>query len=121
MDQTTLFELLECSVCMEVLDGTSKVLPCQHTFCRRCLDEIVVTKKHLQCPECRMPVTKRVEELPPNILLVRLLESMKTMAHLRGNGSRPATDARQASSRHGVSRNRKLVGALICCFLLLAS
>lgn len=37
MDEHTLNDLLECSVCLERLDTTSKVLPCQHTFCRKCL------------------------------------------------------------------------------------
>ncbi|KAL5011887.1 hypothetical protein ScPMuIL_010438 [Solemya velum] len=78
MDAQALTELLECSVCLEQLDHTSKVLPCQHTFCRRCLDEILYTKRELRCPECRTSVPCPVEELPSNILLIRLLEGMKT-------------------------------------------
>lgn len=38
MDERTLNDLLECSVCLERLDTSSKVLPCQHTFCRKCLE-----------------------------------------------------------------------------------
>lgn len=38
MDENTLNDLLECSVCLERLDTSSKVLPCQHTFCRKCLE-----------------------------------------------------------------------------------
>lgn len=78
MDERALSELLECSVCLESLDATSKVLPCQHTFCKRCLEEIVSTKNELRCPECRTLVNIPVEELPTNILLIRLLEGMKT-------------------------------------------
>ncbi|KAL8576439.1 hypothetical protein ACOMHN_049006 [Nucella lapillus] len=81
MDEQALSEILECSVCLERLDHTSKVLPCQHTFCRRCLEEIVSTQLELRCPECRTLVTVRVEDLPPNILLVRLLEGLKTQGH----------------------------------------
>ena len=77
MDERALTELLECSVCLEQLDATSKVLQCQHTFCRRCLEEIVATKNELRCPECRMLVEIRVDELPSNILLIRLLEGLK--------------------------------------------
>ncbi|KAK3575942.1 hypothetical protein CHS0354_001145 [Potamilus streckersoni] len=77
MDEQVLNELLECSVCLERLNHTSKVLPCQHTFCRRCLDEIVSTKHELRCPECRNLVQENVEDLPTNILLVRLLEGLK--------------------------------------------
>src|SRR5689334_15051803 len=72
-----LCDLLECSVCFDQLDIQSKVLPCQHTFCRRCLDGIVVAHKELRCPECRVLVETKVGDLPPNILLIRLLEGMK--------------------------------------------
>ena len=80
MDETTLNELLECSVCLDRLDDNNKVLPCQHTFCQRCLEEIVATKLELRCPECRTVVKTKIDDLPHNILLVRLLESMRTAA-----------------------------------------
>ena len=85
MDEKSLNELLECSVCLERLDHTSKVLPCQHTFCRRCLDEIISTKRELRCPECRSLVEIRVDDLPTNILLIRLLEGLKTQNVTREN------------------------------------
>ncbi|PZC72201.1 hypothetical protein B5X24_HaOG211755 [Helicoverpa armigera] len=39
MDEGLLNDLLECSVCLERLDTSSRVLPCQHTFCLKCLKE----------------------------------------------------------------------------------
>nr|XP_053644491.1 E3 ubiquitin-protein ligase SH3RF1-like isoform X3 [Cherax quadricarinatus] len=78
MEQLLLSDALECSVCLEQLGCTSRVLPCQHTFCRRCLNDIVQTHKELRCPECRVLVEVPVDELPPNILLMRILESMKS-------------------------------------------
>lgn len=78
MDEKLLNDLLECSVCLERLDTSSKVLSCQHTFCKKCLEEIVATHKELRCPECRTLVECRVDELPPNVLLMRILEGMKT-------------------------------------------
>lgn len=77
MDEAFLNDLLECSVCLEQLDSSSKVLPCQHTFCKRCLQEIVNSHKELRCPECRILVETKIEDLPCNILLVRLLEGIK--------------------------------------------
>ncbi|XP_050503786.1 E3 ubiquitin-protein ligase SH3RF1 isoform X4 [Diabrotica virgifera virgifera] len=77
MDEGTLNDLLECSVCLERLDTSSKVLPCQHTFCKKCLEEIVQTHKELRCPECRVLVLVKVDELPPNVLLMRILEGIK--------------------------------------------
>ena len=76
MDHKELNELLECSVCLERLDHTSKVLPCQHTFCRRCLIEIQSARKELRCPECRVLVEEDIDNLLPNILLVRILEGL---------------------------------------------
>lgn len=69
---------LECPVCLELLDASAKVLPCQHTFCKKCLDEIVISANELLCPECRIVVDKSVDELPTNILLIRLLEGIKS-------------------------------------------
>jgi E3 ubiquitin-protein ligase SH3RF len=80
MDEWTLNDLLECSVCLERLDTSSKVLPCQHTFCKKCLEEIVSTHKELRCPECRILVDIKIEDLPPNVLLMRILEGMRNSA-----------------------------------------
>ncbi|XP_064482019.1 E3 ubiquitin-protein ligase SH3RF3-like isoform X2 [Ornithodoros turicata] len=99
MDEAFLTDLLECSVCLEQLDSTSKVLPCQHTFCKRCLDEIVNSHKELRCPECRILVDCRVEDLPLNILLIRLLEGIKNNPRLGGGGRSPGSGGvRQPSS-----------------------
>ncbi|XP_057697869.1 E3 ubiquitin-protein ligase SH3RF1 [Corythoichthys intestinalis] len=77
MDESMLLDLLECPVCLERLDASAKVLPCQHTFCRRCLQGIVGSRGELRCPECRTLVECAVDELPSNILLVRLLDGIK--------------------------------------------
>ncbi|XP_071846481.1 E3 ubiquitin-protein ligase SH3RF1-like isoform X2 [Apostichopus japonicus] len=73
----SIFDILECSVCLERLDATSRILPCQHTFCVRCLSTILKTNNDLRCPECREPVPiTDVKELPTNILLVRILDGL---------------------------------------------
>nr|XP_023673303.1 SH3 domain-containing RING finger protein 3 [Paramormyrops kingsleyae] len=87
MDESSLLDLLECSVCLERLDTTAKVLPCQHTFCRRCLESIVSSRNELRCPECRILVDCGVEELPANILLVRLLDGIKQRPGSGGRAS----------------------------------
>lgn len=74
MDAVQLNELLECSVCLEQLDQSCKVLPCQHTVHRRCLKDIAETRKELRCPECRIVVAEDIDELPANIFVIRLLE-----------------------------------------------
>lgn len=87
MDEWTLNDLLECSVCLERLDTSSKVLPCQHTFCKKCLEEILSTHKELRCPECRVLVDAKIDELPPNVLLMRILEGMRNAAPKKKNAT----------------------------------
>ncbi|XP_029439389.1 E3 ubiquitin-protein ligase SH3RF2 isoform X2 [Rhinatrema bivittatum] len=77
MDDLSVLDLLECPVCFEKLDVTAKVLPCQHTFCKPCLQRIFTARKELRCPECRAPVFCNIEELPANLLLVRLLDGIR--------------------------------------------
>lgn len=96
MDEWTLNDLLECSVCLERLDTSSKVLPCQHTFCKKCLEEIVHTHKELRCPECRVLVEIGIDGLPPNVLLMRILEGMR-------NGPRRSASAVHSFSSEAVS------------------
>ncbi|KAL8190070.1 UNVERIFIED_CONTAM: hypothetical protein K2H54_038870 [Gekko kuhli] len=129
MDESSLLDLLECSVCLERLDTTAKVLPCQHTFCRRCLESIVSSRHELRCPECRILVGCGVDELPANILLVRLLDGIRQRPRggapgsgsptAQGNGGTPSShtggspaaaaggggrSARPASCRHTPTR-----------------
>ncbi|KAM6132592.1 LOW QUALITY PROTEIN: E3 ubiquitin-protein ligase SH3RF1 [Pterocles gutturalis] len=86
MDESALLDLLECPVCLERLDASAKVLPCQHTFCKRCLVGIVSSRNELRCPECRTLVDCGVDELPSNILLVRLLDGIKQRPRKPGAG-----------------------------------
>jgi len=71
-----LADLLECSICLEQLNESNKVLPCQHTFCTQCLKDVFQKKSELICPECRKPVEVSIDSLPPNILANRILEGM---------------------------------------------
>lgn len=40
------------------------------------VQEIVASHQELRCPECRVLVEVRIDELPPNVLLMRILEGM---------------------------------------------
>uniref|UniRef100_G1NAU6 RING-type domain-containing protein n=1 Tax=Meleagris gallopavo TaxID=9103 RepID=G1NAU6_MELGA len=68
-----------CPVCFEKLDATAKVLPCQHTFCKPCLQRILKSQKELRCPECRTLVLCGIEQLPANLLLIRLLDGLSSL------------------------------------------
>ena len=78
MDGQKLKDLLTCSYCNDRLDERSQVLPCQHTFCTKCLNIVVEEKGHLQCPECGTDYPELdIENLPKNMLLLRILEGLK--------------------------------------------
>ena len=53
---------LECSVCLDTYNN-AKLLPCFHSFCKKCLERLVVQDRNgptLTCPNCR-----RTTPLPP--------------------------------------------------------
>ena len=53
---------LECSVCLDTYTN-AKLLPCFHSFCKKCLERLVVQDHDghtLTCPNCR-----RTTQLPP--------------------------------------------------------
>uniref|UniRef100_A0A6I8PJJ1 SH3 domain containing ring finger 2 n=1 Tax=Ornithorhynchus anatinus TaxID=9258 RepID=A0A6I8PJJ1_ORNAN len=103
MDDLDLLALLECPVCLEKLDVTAKVLPCQHTFCQPCLQRIFKARKELRCPECRTLVFCSIEELPANLLLVRLLDGVRSGQGTGRVGSfrRPGVLTPQDGGRRG--------------------
>ncbi|XP_006891259.1 PREDICTED: putative E3 ubiquitin-protein ligase SH3RF2 [Elephantulus edwardii] len=104
MDDLTLLDLLECPVCFEKLDVTAKVLPCQHTFCKPCLQRILKAHKELRCPECRTLVFCSIEALPANLLLVRLLDGVRGQSLGRGGSfRRPGVLNSQDSRKSRVS------------------
>uniref|UniRef100_A0A6J0UQ17 E3 ubiquitin-protein ligase SH3RF2 n=1 Tax=Pogona vitticeps TaxID=103695 RepID=A0A6J0UQ17_9SAUR len=87
MGDLALFDMLECPLCLEKLDVSAKVLPCQHTFCKPCLQRILKSHKELRCPECRTLVLCSIEELPANLVLIRLLNGIRFGPDLMKFGS----------------------------------
>lgn len=77
MDLSIVENLLECSICFERFDKTNRVLPCQHTFCYKCLSAVKSNFRELKCPECRTKYNGSIEDLPCNIFVIRILEQLK--------------------------------------------
>ena len=80
-------DVTECSICTEEIKD-SKVLPCVHTFCRKCLEELWKDKKpgdKVPCPVCRMEFdipTGGVAELPKNFFVEKLLDAQKCQSNM---------------------------------------
>ena len=77
-----LHEEVSCSVCMSPFTDP-KILPCFHTFCLHCLNELQRTSgKHgeISCPECRrkfqVPGSGYPKDLPANFRMNSLLDVM---------------------------------------------
>ena len=86
MDVETLLhnlnEEMSCSVCMSTFTNP-KILPCFHTFCLHCLNELQRTSgKHgeITCPECRrkfqVPGSGYPKDLPTNFRMNSLVDVM---------------------------------------------
>ena len=75
-----LYEEVSCSVCLNTFSDP-KQLPCLHSFCLRCLKNILRTSGHhdiIKCPDCRreceVPVSGNLEKLPSNFRINSLLD-----------------------------------------------
>ena len=73
-------EEITCSVCKSIFI-VPKQLPCLHSFCLHCLNEILRTnerKDHILCPACRrevkVPRSRNFNELPTNFCINNLLD-----------------------------------------------
>lgn len=79
-------EDLTCSVCYSLFNDP-RVLPCSHTFCKACLDNVLQVSTNfsiwrplrlpLKCPNCRSMVElppNGVEALPTNVCLRAIIE-----------------------------------------------
>ncbi|XP_037086633.1 E3 ubiquitin-protein ligase SH3RF1-like [Pollicipes pollicipes] len=96
---SSLLDALECAICLNQLSDSNRVLPCQHTFCLHCLQDVVASRGQLHCPECRTPVTTPVDQLPQNIVLIRLLETLRTNPFTAAPPAPPPPAAADAAGR----------------------
>ncbi|KAK3922282.1 Roquin-1 [Frankliniella fusca] len=71
--------MADCDICFEnfnELTRTPKILPCGHSVCLKCLQEI----GRNECPTCRAPFPVAFNSLPNNHSLLRLIESRRSGA-----------------------------------------
>ncbi|NXM70315.1 TRI59 protein, partial [Serilophus lunatus] len=79
-------EELTCAVCCGIFEEP-RVLPCSHTFCAECLEELLQhtdgfsLRRRLKCPSCRalldVPAGKGLESLPVNFALKAVIEKCR--------------------------------------------
>eukprot|EP00058_Branchiostoma_floridae_P020001 XP_002605491.1 hypothetical protein BRAFLDRAFT_92912 [Branchiostoma floridae] len=74
-------DVLSCPICNHQLTEP-KALPCQHTYCCKCLQELAkrTDRRRFPCPECRKMVSipsQGVEAFPTNFLVANVLEKVQ--------------------------------------------
>eukprot|EP00058_Branchiostoma_floridae_P002396 XP_002587884.1 hypothetical protein BRAFLDRAFT_87271 [Branchiostoma floridae] len=94
---TQFMEELTCSICLELFTRP-KMLPCQHTFCQDCLQDLASRKVPLRCPNCRQQVRlppQGVAGLPDNLMAANMCERLQNQATLSGEtGEQPQSGNR---------------------------
>ncbi|XP_041652013.1 tripartite motif-containing protein 59 [Cheilinus undulatus] len=88
-------EDLTCSVCYSLFSDP-RVLPCSHTFCKNCLDNLLQVSTNysiwrplrlpLKCPNCRSVVElppAGIEALPTNVCLRAIIEKYQNESEPR--------------------------------------
>jgi len=84
-------DITECPICTEVYTDP-RVLPCVHTYCRKCLETYCKDKQpgdELACPLCRKEVTlpsNGVSDLPKNFFVGKFLQ-MKELSSVESKTS----------------------------------
>ena len=70
-------QTIECSVCIQLYDGTSRkprMMSCGHTYCEECLAKLY-NKPDIRCPTCRKRETRRnMRNLPLNYSIISLID-----------------------------------------------
>ena len=78
-----LLDCVSCSVCMEHYDNNThvpQILPCQHTFCKDCLDSLVSWDRlhaEVPCPVCRREHRVPSTGFTTNRAVLDMVDSLK--------------------------------------------
>ncbi|XP_072013107.1 uncharacterized protein [Amphiura filiformis] len=111
--QTIKRNFLNCAICLETFHD-ARALPCQHGFCRECLELYVVSSKDKQtlvCPTCRkdLKISKEgVKDLPVHFLV----SSLKNTVDMEEKVQTP--DSNTACSNCNAFGNKAKVRCVDC-------
>ena len=67
-------------------DKCPKLLPCSHTLCLQCLQELSDGRRNIRCPECRTHFEapeRNVINFPTNRYVLEILECRENIADLQ--------------------------------------
>jgi len=70
---------ITCPFCFELFTDP-KTIPCLHTFCKQCIDNLQTTnslENSACCPECQTTISCEISSLPTNFMFSRIAEIFK--------------------------------------------
>ncbi|XP_072051871.1 E3 ubiquitin-protein ligase TRIM45-like [Amphiura filiformis] len=111
--QTIKTNFLNCAICLDTFHDP-RALPCQHGFCRECLEQCVASSKDKQtlvCPTCREEVKiskDGVKDLPVHFLV----SSLKDTVDMEEKAQIPSADT--VCSNCHASGNKAKVRCVDC-------
>ncbi|KAL4216932.1 Zinc ion binding [Mactra antiquata] len=121
MNSSQIQRQVECPVCFEQFT-TPKVLPCQHTFCLRCLETNHNTNgggNRVSCPECRAQhqiPSNGISGFPTSVTVQRLIEALSAPNVPQQRPSAqplPPTRNQDNNYPHGSNNDRLDLGRVI--------
>ena len=71
---------MECPSCMEEFQESEKIplnLECGHSYCKPCMERMLNEFNFRKCPECRQPITHKLEDLVPNFAIIEIVQKKK--------------------------------------------
>ena len=113
-------DITECPICSEIFKDT-RVLPCIHTYCLRCITSLGADKNpgdNIPCPLCRkeFAIPKcGMSELPKNYFVEKLLEAKSLASALRHEDLLCDVCPDEEVSKSRRERDRKAVVYCIDC------
>ena len=91
---TSAEELTECVICTEIFTDP-QVLPCDHTFCKRCVNRLTQGGA-VKCPNCNKVCLR--DDVKPDFRLATFLDALAKQAEdLTGSRTANVTDADDTS------------------------
>jgi tripartite motif-containing protein 2/3 len=84
IDNEKLMHLITCPICLDMYVDP-RMLPCQHTFCKVCLERISEDRWN-RCPQCRksfrIPFNGGINSFDVNRIIVQLIETLPKQQHV---------------------------------------
>ena len=92
-------ELPTCSICFYAYDDGEHaplILPCGHTMCQKCTDDILKSSGQCLCPQCRKPFNKG--QTSKNFELVRYISYVNKKAAKQASSSQTTSNPKPLQS-----------------------